>query len=111
FRDEPSIRPRCSLRARSRLAARQRPHGAGAPARRPRPRLIPALVGSGFVAQYPEGGGMFWVPLQYLLGLRALGVEAYWLELLWPQGGPGGAGRGAPGFSAGPGRGGAARGA
>ena len=25
------------------------------------------------------------MPLQYVLGLRALGVEAYWLELLWPQ--------------------------
>ena len=47
--------------------------------------MTPVFVGSGFVAQYPEGGGMFWVPLQYLLGLRALGVEAYWLELLWPQ--------------------------
>ncbi len=46
----------------------------------------PVFVASGFVAKYPTGGGSFWVPLQYLLGLRALGVEAYWLELLWPQG-------------------------
>jgi len=46
----------------------------------------PIFVGSAFVAKYPEGGGNFWVPLQYLLGLRALGLEAYWLELLWPQG-------------------------
>jgi hypothetical protein len=46
----------------------------------------PVFVGSGFVAKYPTGGGNFWVPLQYVLGLRALGVEAYWLELLWPQG-------------------------
>lgn len=44
------------------------------------------FVGSGFVAQYPEGGGNFWVPLQYLLGLRALGLDAYWLELLWTRG-------------------------
>ena len=44
------------------------------------------FVGSGFVAKYPEGGGSFWVPLQYLLGLRALGVEAYWLELVWARG-------------------------
>ena len=49
------------------------------------PHVIPVFVGSGFVAKYPTGGGNFWVPLQYLLGLRALGVEAYWLELLWPQ--------------------------
>jgi hypothetical protein len=47
--------------------------------------VIPVFVGSAFVAKYPTGGGNFWVPLQYLLGLRALGVEAYWLELLWPQ--------------------------
>ncbi len=47
--------------------------------------MIPVFVGSAFVAKYPTGGGNFWVPLQYLLGLRALGVEAYWLELLWPQ--------------------------
>lgn len=43
----------------------------------------PVFVGSAFVAQYPTGGGNFWVPLQYLLGLRDLGVEAYWLEVLW----------------------------
>jgi hypothetical protein len=46
--------------------------------------VIPVFIGSAFVAKYPTGGGNFWVPLQYLLGLRALGVEAYWLELLWP---------------------------
>lgn len=46
----------------------------------------PVFVGSAFVAQYPTGGGNFWVPLQYLLGLRALGIDAHWLELLWGQG-------------------------
>lgn len=46
---------------------------------------IPVFVGSAFVAQYPEGGGNFWVPLQYLLGLRALGYDAWWLEYLWPR--------------------------
>lgn len=49
---------------------------------------FPVFVGSAFVAQYPTGGGNFWVPLQYLLGLRALGVEAYWVELLWTRGEP-----------------------
>jgi hypothetical protein len=44
---------------------------------------IRVVVGSAFVAKYPTGGGNFWVPLQYLLGLRALGVEAYWLEIVW----------------------------
>ncbi len=48
----------------------------------------PVFVGSEFVAQYPEGGGVFWVPLQYLLGLRALGVDAWWLELLYATGDP-----------------------
>ena len=43
----------------------------------------PVVIGSGFVAQYPSGGGNFWVPLQYLLGFRALGIDAHWLELLW----------------------------
>ena len=46
----------------------------------------PVIVGSAFVAQYPEGGGNFWVPLQYLLGLRDLGVDAHWLEMLWTRG-------------------------
>jgi hypothetical protein len=45
------------------------------------------IVGSGFVAQYPQGGGVFSVVLQYLLGLRRLGCQACWLELLWPEGG------------------------
>lgn len=46
------------------------------------------FVGSAFVAQYPEGGGSVWVPLQYVLGLRALGVDAWWLEILWTRGDP-----------------------
>jgi hypothetical protein len=44
------------------------------------------FVGSAFVAQYPQGGGNFWVPLQYLLGLRELGYDAWWLEYLWTRG-------------------------
>src|SRR5881409_3875944 len=32
------------------------------------------------VADFPEGGGHFWVYLQYVLGLRALGCDVYWLE-------------------------------
>jgi len=41
------------------------------------------FIGTAFVAKYPTGGGSFWVPVQYLLGLRALGIEAYWIELVW----------------------------
>src|SRR5438067_6305575 len=32
------------------------------------------------VVNYPEGGGHFWVYLQYVLGLRFLGHNVYWLE-------------------------------
>jgi len=46
----------------------------------------PIFIGSAFVAQYPTGGGVFWVPLQYLLGLRELGHDAWWLEMLWTRG-------------------------
>ena len=46
----------------------------------------PVFIGSAFVAQYPHGGGNFWVPLQYLLGLRELGYDAWWLEYLWTLG-------------------------
>ena len=32
------------------------------------------------VATFPDGGGHFWVYLQYVLGLRQLGCDVYWLE-------------------------------
>jgi len=38
------------------------------------------FVGSGFAAKYLLGGGNFSVPLQWMLGLRRLGVDAIWLE-------------------------------
>src|SRR5688572_31101045 len=40
------------------------------------------FLGGGFAAKYPEGGGNFSVPLQWMLGLRRLGQDAIWLELL-----------------------------
>ena len=43
-------------------------------------------IGSAFVAQYPRGGGVFWLPVQYLRGLRDLGHDAWWLEVLWTRG-------------------------
>jgi hypothetical protein len=49
--------------------------------------MAKVIVGSGFVAQSPYAGGVFSVVLQYLLGLRRLGCEVCWLELLWPEGG------------------------
>ena len=45
----------------------------------------PIFIGSAFVAQYPSGGGVFWVPLQYLRGLLDVGHDAWWLELLWSR--------------------------
>lgn len=38
------------------------------------------FVGCGFAAKYLLGGGNFSVPLQWMLGLRRLGVDAIWLE-------------------------------
>lgn len=32
------------------------------------------------VASFPEGGGHFWVYMQYVQALRAAGCEVYWLE-------------------------------
>src|SRR6266511_2871734 len=32
------------------------------------------------VVRFPEGGGHFWVYMQYMLGLRQLGCDVYWLE-------------------------------
>ncbi|MEI8235239.1 MAG: glycosyltransferase [Verrucomicrobiota bacterium] len=40
------------------------------------------FVGCGFAAKYLLGGGNFSVPLQWMLGLRRLGIDAIWLELL-----------------------------
>ena len=32
------------------------------------------------VASFPEGGGHFWVFMQYAQALRRLGCEVHWLE-------------------------------
>lgn len=49
----------------------------------------PVFVGCGFAAKYPEGGGNFSVPLQYLTGLRRMGRRGIWLEVLQESGEPG----------------------
>src|SRR5262245_10254802 len=42
---------------------------------------MPTVVIAAYsVANFPEGGGHFWVYLQYVLGLRQLGYDVYWLE-------------------------------
>jgi len=43
---------------------------------------VTIFLGCGFAAKYLEGGGNFSVPLQWLLGLRRLKLDAIWLELL-----------------------------
>src|SRR5437667_2397532 len=48
---------------------------------------MPTVVLSAFnVANFPDGGGHFWVYLQYVLGLRQLGCDVYWLEGFRTQG-------------------------
>jgi hypothetical protein len=42
------------------------------------------IVTSGWGAGYPEGGGMQWLNLHYMAGLRALGVEPFWLDIAGP---------------------------
>jgi len=46
------------------------------------------ILGCGFAAKYPEGGGNFSVPLQYLLGLRRMRRPALWLEVMGSTGDP-----------------------
>jgi hypothetical protein len=43
---------------------------------------VTIFLGCGFAAKYREGGGNFSVPLQWMLGLRRLRLDAVWLELL-----------------------------
>jgi hypothetical protein len=43
---------------------------------------VTTFLGCGFAAKYREGGGNFSVPLQWILGLRRLKLDAIWLELL-----------------------------
>jgi hypothetical protein len=43
------------------------------------------FVGCGFAAYYRLGGGNFSVPLQWMLGLVRLGLDALWLEVMPPS--------------------------
>jgi hypothetical protein len=38
------------------------------------------------VVNFPDGGGHFWVYLQYVEGLRRAGCDVYWLEQFRPDG-------------------------
>src|ERR1043166_8221935 len=43
---------------------------------------VTIFLGCGFLAERPQSGGNFSVPLQWMLGLRRLKLDAIWLELL-----------------------------
>jgi hypothetical protein len=43
---------------------------------------VTIFLSCGFAAKYRAGGGNFSVPLQWMLGLRRLGLDAVWLELV-----------------------------
>jgi hypothetical protein len=42
--------------------------------------VITAVISVYKVANFPDGGGHFWVYMQYVQGLRRLGCDVYWLE-------------------------------
>lgn len=42
------------------------------------------IITSSWGAGYLEGGGMQWLNLHYIAGLRALGFEVFWLDVLGP---------------------------
>ena len=42
--------------------------------------MVCVVVSACKVASYPEGGGHFWVYMQYVQGLRKLGADVFWLE-------------------------------
>ncbi|HJX98595.1 MAG TPA: hypothetical protein VJ281_06945 [Chthoniobacterales bacterium] len=46
------------------------------------------FLGGGFAAKYLHGGGNFSVPLQWMLGLRRLKLNAIWLEHMPSEGNP-----------------------
>lgn len=49
--------------------------------------MTPTVVLSAFnVANFPSGGGHFWVYMQYALGLRQRGCDVYWMERFVPSG-------------------------
>jgi hypothetical protein len=46
------------------------------------------IVSSYETANFPDGGGHFWVYMQYIQGLRHAGCDVYWLEEFRPSYGP-----------------------
>jgi hypothetical protein len=46
--------------------------------------MITAVISVYKVANFPDGGGHFWVYMQYVQGLLRLGCDVYWLEQIMP---------------------------
>jgi hypothetical protein len=46
--------------------------------------MTTVIVGTNETSAWPHFGGSLWVRLQYLLGLRRLGIDAYWVDRLAP---------------------------
>jgi hypothetical protein len=53
--------------------------------------MITAVISVYQVANFPDGGGHFWVYMQYVQGLLRLGCDVYWLEQFKSDPNPGGA--------------------
>jgi hypothetical protein len=53
------------------------------------PEATTVVISPHNVVDFPDGGGHFWVYMQYALGLRALGCRVYWLESVRRWGPPG----------------------
>lgn len=50
--------------------------------------MTTVVVSSYEIANFPDGGGHFWVYMQYIQGLRRAGCDVYWLEEFRPGYGP-----------------------
>jgi hypothetical protein len=42
--------------------------------------MVTVVISPVNVVNFPDGGGHFWVYMQYVQGLHQLGCEVYWLE-------------------------------
>jgi hypothetical protein len=51
-------------------------------------KVLRIVLGSGCMAAYPQGGGLWTGFLQHLFGFDALGHSVFWLELMWSSGDP-----------------------
>src|SRR3989442_13516706 len=67
------------------VAHRHHPRRSGA---RRDGEMTTVVISAYKVANFADGGGHFWVYMQYVQGLRLLGCEVYWLEQLRPIGDP-----------------------